>query len=267
MAYAREVEPDLLDITRMELELPRLAREFDGYLVLVMGDVHADGREASERLSEACRLANAERPDVIAITGDFATAGSSGNGSSKEDVRRLAKVLRTLKLRDRAVAVLGNHDHWTYPDLVRETIRESGIADVSNDFRSVRRGNSALYVSGVDDVMEGKDRIGSVLDRLPASGAALLLAHEPDFADESSATERFDLQISGHSHGGQINIPLLGPPVLPPLGRKYPAGVYKVNGMWLYTNRGLGMMSPRVRMNCRPEITVLTLRSVKGPSL
>jgi predicted MPP superfamily phosphohydrolase len=85
------------------------------------------------------------------------------------------------------------------------------------------------------------------------------LVHEPDFADVGAQTGRFDLQLSGHSHGGQINFPLLGPPLLPPCARKYPLGRYQVGEMNLYTNRGLGMVPPKVRINCRPEITVFTL--------
>lgn len=262
--YAREIEPDWVDIVRRQVEMPRLAPEFDGYRLLLISDIHADGPTAAERLSKACGLANAEKPDVVAVTGDFATWNSSGNGSSKEDVGRLVRILRALKPRDFSAAVLGNHDHWTDPSLIRQAVRESGMTDLSNGTRSVRRGKSALHVSGVDDVMVGMDRIDAVLDWLPETGSAVLLAHEPDFADRSAATGRFDLQVSGHSHGGQVDIPLLGPPILPPLGEKYPAGFYRVGGMGLYTNRGLGMLPPRIRVNCRPEITVLTLRSTKA---
>jgi predicted MPP superfamily phosphohydrolase len=88
----------------------------------------------------------------------------------------------------------------------------------------------------------------------------VLLAHEPDFADTSAATGRFALQISGHSHGGQVRLPFMRL-VLPQLGEKYPMGLYQVGGMYQYTNRGLGMVSPRVRFNCRPEITILTLQA------
>jgi predicted MPP superfamily phosphohydrolase len=88
----------------------------------------------------------------------------------------------------------------------------------------------------------------------------VLLVHESDFADESAATGRFDLQLSGHSHGGQAGLPLIRHLFLPRLSHRYPAGLYRVNGMFLYTNRGLGS-HPRLRFNCRPEITILTLCS------
>jgi uncharacterized protein len=88
-----------------------------------------------------------------------------------------------------------------------------------------------------------------------------LLAHEPDYADISAATGRFDLQISGHSHGGQVIIPFIGPLVVPAYGEKYPLGQYQVGNMIQYTNRGVGTINPAVRFNCRPEITIFTLRA------
>ena len=103
-----------------------------------------------------------------------------------------------------------------------------------------------------------------MLARLPRTGAALLLAHEPDFADITPPPGRFDLQLSGHSHGGQVVIPFLGPPTLPEIGEKYPSGRYQVGGMIQYTNRGVGMVRPHVRLNCRPEITLLTLHAAQG---
>jgi predicted MPP superfamily phosphohydrolase len=108
----------------------------------------------------------------------------------------------------------------------------------------------------------GNVQLNSVIEALPSDGAAILLAHEPDFADESARSGRFDLQVSGHSHGGQVAIPFFGPPVLPYLGRKYPAGLYKVGNMFQYTNRGVGMARLPFRFNCPPEITIFTLKSL-----
>ncbi|HYN87535.1 MAG TPA: hypothetical protein VER55_03345, partial [Ardenticatenaceae bacterium] len=100
-----------------------------------------------------------------------------------------------------------------------------------------------------------------VLAHLPPDGAAILLAHEPDFADISAATGRFDLQLSGHSHGGQVIVPFAGPLIGPRYGQNYPVGRYQVGSMIQYTNRGIGMVAPLVRFNCRPEVTVFTLES------
>jgi predicted MPP superfamily phosphohydrolase len=259
--YSRDVEPGWLDVTSAHVELPQLAREFDGYRVVQISDIHADGSTMPSHLNEALRLVNSQAPDLCAITGDFVTSETLSKGSPKVALQWLTGWLRELDPRDGVVAVLGNHDHWVDAALVRRALKESCVIDLSNDALLLRRGEASLHIAGVDDVLEQKNRLDLVMERMKKPGAAILLAHEPDFADESAATGCFDLQISGHSHGGQVKIPIFGPPILPPLGRDYPAGFYQVKGMLLYTNRGLGMLPPRVRLNCRPEITVLTLRA------
>ncbi len=255
LAYARTVEPGWIDITQLRLRLPRLSPAFHGYRLVQISDIHMDHWMTRERLAGVVRLVNDQRPDLVAITGDFVTHGYRRRAGNLEGP------LGSLRGRDGAVAVLGNHDHWSSPAFVRSVISDSGIVNVSNRVHTVQRGRDVLHVAGVDDHWVGQDRLDLVLDRLPPQGAAILLAHEPDFADIGAATGRFDLQISGHSHGGQVRLPLLGAPILPPYGRKYPLGLYTVAGMLLYTNRGVGMLRPHIRLNCRPEITVYTFEA------
>ena len=256
LLYSREVETRRVEVKPVTLTLPRLAPEFDGYRVVQIGDLHLDDWTKPERLTGIVEKVNGQRPDLVAITGDFASY------SAKElDTQRLVEALRLLSARDGCVAILGNHDYLTDVDLVRRCVREGGVTELVNGVRTLRRGDAALHVAGIDDVMEGRSRLDLVLQKLPESGAAILLAHEPDFADVSAATGRFDLQLSGHSHGGQIGVPLLRRLVLPPFSQRYTSGLHEVGGMLQYTNRGLGFVHLRARFLCRPEITVLTLRS------
>jgi hypothetical protein len=169
--------------------------------------------------------------------------------------------LRKLNPKDASVAVLGNHDHWMGAENVRQMLRESGVIELANDVYTLERNGASLYIAGVDDVMAFQDRLGDVLEKLPENGPAILLAHEPDFADISSKTGRFNLQISGHSHGGQIVLPGIGPVIRGPLFLRYPIGKYQVGDMIQYTNRGVGTHVFRLRINCPPEITVFTLSS------
>src|SRR5262249_31838590 len=143
----------------------------------------------------------------------------------------LIEVLRMLRARDGVVAVLGNHDHWSNPDVIRAVIQQSGMRHLDNGVFTLEREAALLHFAGVDDMWERQDRLDKVLAALPAQGAAVLLAHEPDYAEVSAATGRFDLQISGHSHGGQVILPVSGPLRLPPFGRKYPVGRYQVGTM------------------------------------
>ena len=256
--YARRVEPEDVEVVSISLALPRLDGRFDGYRIAQISDLHADNWMTPGRVSRLVDLINAEEPDLVLITGDFATY--SPLSSKIRHVPDLVAPLKRLHAPDGSFAVLGNHDHKTDARTVRCVLAASGVNELHNAVLTLRRGGESLYLCGVDDLKEGAPRLDLALERLSEEGAAVLLAHEPDFADESVAPGRFDLQLSGHSHGGQVGVPLLRYPFLPKLSRKYPSGLYRVGDMFLYTNRGLGA-HPRFRFNCRPEITVFTLRS------
>ena len=259
LAYISQVEPRWFDIERQTLILPRLAPAFAGYRLMHLSDIHMDPWMTAARFLDIVAMANGLAPDLIAITGDFVTAAAARYADA------LAAALRGLRARDGVLATLGNHDHWSDAAKVRESLAGGNVRELNNDLHVVRRGADALYLGGIDDHWEGKSRFDQVLNRLRSAqdgredGAAILLAHEPDFADSSAATGRFDLQLSGHSHGGQVNLPGIGPLILPPLAQKYPQGRYQVGGMIQYTSRGLGMVRPYVRLGCRPEITLFTL--------
>ena len=259
LLYAREVEPRWLEFVRLELTLPRLAAAFDGYRVVQIGDLHLDDWSRPARLERISTMVNAERPDLIAITGDFASYSAE-----RLDTERLVGTLGHLSAPDGVLAILGNHDYLTDVKLIRRCIREAGLTELINEVVTYTREGSELHVAGIDDVMEGRSRLDLVLQDLAASGAAVLLAHEPDFADVAAATGRFDLQLSGHSHGGQVRIPLLGRAVLPPFSQRYTRGLHRVGGMLLYANRGLGTVHARLRFGCRPEVTAITLRSAEA---
>ncbi len=266
--YSRYVEPYWVVVERVTLTLPRLAPPFDGYRIVHISDFHLDGWMTPERLERVVDLVNEQEPDLVAITGDFVAV-------SVDYISGLSEPLRRLRAADGVVAVLGNHDHMNDAGAVRRALSSAGVVDVSNGVYTLRRDGVALHVCGVDSVMEGYDRLEEVLEVLDDAepGCAVLLAHEPDFADKTATTGRFDLQLSGHSHGGQVRIPFLETPYVvpllsrlgysfvPPLIYEYPSGLYEVGEMYQYTNRGLGVIYARFRLNSRPEITVLTLRS------
>jgi len=258
--YSTLVEIEWIDIQHVNLTLPRLPKEFNGYRMVQISDIHFDDWMTPVKISKTVDMVNQLEPDMIAITGDFVSMNHEHNEKA------IIEEFGRLTPKDKIIAVLGNHDHWTDADLVRNILKESGIINVSNDIFALWRGSAPLYFCGVDDYWERKDRLDYILEILPNRGCAILLAHEPDYVDTSALTGRFDLQISGHSHGGQVIIPFIGPPMVPLYAEKYPVGLYRVKEMFLYTNRGIGMIPPRVRFNCRPEITVFTLKSPQVPN-
>jgi predicted MPP superfamily phosphohydrolase len=117
-----------------------------------------------------------------------------------------------------------------------------------------------LYFAGGDCAYVDRFQLQPLLTQLPPEHCAILLTHEPDVADQTAASGRFDLQLSGHSHGGQMILPFYGPVLRIRLARKYTIGLHRVEKMQLYTNRGLGTALIPLRINCKPEITVITLR-------
>lgn len=251
--YARQIEPNRIDINHYSIKLANLAPEFKGYRLVQFSDIHADGWMTRKHVAEIFNLVNSLNPDLIAITGDFVTYETTSH------MDWLAVELRKLKAQDGVFAVLGNHDHWSGADQVRKGLRDGGVIELKNTYNTLTRGEAVLHVAGIDSHYIGLDRIGTLVEKIPTTGTAILLAHEPDFADLAAATGRFELQLSGHSHGGQIHIPFLAKPFLPDHAKKYPRGMYQLDGMKLYTNRGLGMIHLPLRFNARPEITVFTL--------
>jgi predicted MPP superfamily phosphohydrolase len=194
------------------------------------------------------------------MTGDF-LIGRDAYVVTEQVITDLVAGLSRLAQAVPSFAVLGNHDYWTDAKVVRKALAASGVTDLTNTVFTLQRDHETLHLCGVDDPWEGDVRLEDVTARLNDDSAAILLAHEPDFADTSAATGKFDLQLSGHTHGGQVVLPFVGPPILPYMGRKYPSGLYKIGEMFQYTNRGVGMARLTLRINCPPEITLFVLES------
>lgn len=251
-------EPKGFVVETVHLRLKRLPRVFSGFRVAQISDLHMGGWMNADRLHHVGDLVLAQKPDILVITGDF-LKGRSFSESAKQGLHDLTKILSPLAASIPTFAVLGNHDYGINPEAIRGMLRACGITDLTNTASAMIRGEEKLYICGVDDIRHGDVRLEDVVARLEEGSPAILLAHEPDFADTSAATGKFDLQISGHTHGGQIVLPFYGPPVLPPLGRKYPSGLYKIANMYQYTNRGVGTDTVSARVNCPPEITIFVL--------
>ncbi|MAS36414.1 MAG: serine/threonine protein phosphatase [Anaerolineaceae bacterium] len=253
LAYAHLIEPKRLVVRHVAVRLPNLPPAFYGYRIVHVSDLHMGSWMTRPQLHRAVKWINILRPDLIAITGDFIDRIA---GEASED---LIEPLSQLQPRDATVAVMGNHDYYHGVNGVRRVLRATGMIDVSNRVHTVRRGEASLHLTGVDDVAQGHDCLDAVLDQLPDDGTAILLVHEPDFAHLSAPTGRFALQLSGHTHGGQVRLPIIGTPVLPSYGLHFVSGLNRAGDMQVYVNAGIGMIPPFVRFGVRPEITVLTL--------
>lgn len=249
--YVHKIEPNWLEVTQIDVRLPKLDRAFDGYRIVQITDLHAGDGIDRAQLQKVVAAVNAQTPDLIVITGDHVSR------LPRQHVE-LLDTLAKLHPRDRTLSVLGNHDVYNDPTPIRAAIQQAGIILLENTVYTIQRDRATLHIAGVGDVFAQQAQLDRVLAQLPPTGAAIMLAHEPDFADDTAATGRFGLQLSGHSHGGQIRIPFYKG-YLPEYARRYPLGRYQVGNMIQYTNRGIGMIKLYARFNCRPEISVFTL--------
>jgi predicted MPP superfamily phosphohydrolase len=243
------------EITELPLEIPGLDPAFEGYRLIQITDLHLGHWLSPERLDGVIQLVNQQKPDIVVMTGDYVSYVLKGI------TERMVAAFSELNPQEATLAVLGNHDHWMGPENIQAVFNASGVVELANDVYTVQRGNANLSVAGVDDVAVEAHNLDAVLEKLPRDGPAILLAHEPDYADISAQTGRFVLQLSGHSHGGQIVLPKIGALLRGPGFFKYPNGLYQVGKMLQYTNRGVGTHVFRMRYKCPPEITVIILKT------
>jgi uncharacterized protein len=254
-------EPHHPVVEHIEIRLSRLPEAFHGFRIAQITDIHFGPYMGRKGVERAVRIAQSLRPDLLVLTGDFVSHPfHRRNGpTGARYAEPCADVLASWKGVP-MVAILGNHDHWNGPEIVAGALADRGIRVLRNESLAMERGGNRLWISGVDDVYEKKADLPKTLAAVPASEATVLLAHEPDFADYAAGFP-LDLQLSGHSHGGQVRIPGIGPIILPALGQKYHTGLNRVGKLQVYTSRGLGVINPPVRLDCPPEVTLISLQS------
>ena len=245
-----------IDLVELDIELDSIGWNFNNFRILNLTDIHLGQWINPQYLEDLIDYVNTLNFDLVTLTGDYVSYVIDGYDESLE------QSFRKLKAEYGKFGVLGNHDHWMGQDKIREIFKNSGIVDLSNDVYTLEKNGDFLNICGVDSCTVCADNLDKVLAKMREDTPSILLAHEPDFAKESSKTKKFDLQISGHSHGGQLIIPKFETtPFRGPDSRRYPVGLYKVGNMIQYTSKGLGTNSFRIRINCKPEITIITLKT------
>jgi uncharacterized protein len=257
-------EPNRPRVVRKSFSLPRWPERMNGFTIALLSDFHYDPYFSAHPLRDAIPIVNDLHPDLIVLTGDFVSVPFTGDDAKGALASEpCAEFLRRMTAPHGLWAILGNHDVNTDGAYVTRALESQGIRVLINESAAIETNGERFWLAGVDDVIGGGADLAKTLNIVPSGEAVVLLAHEPDFADHAS---RFpiDLQLSGHSHGGQVRIPLLPPLYLPALAKKYVMGTYKVGHLLLYTNAGLGTVDIPVRLNCPPEITLIRLQSYSG---
>lgn len=257
------LEPNQPILKAIEVRLTRLPAAFDGFAIAQLSDFHYDEHSVAP-ISTAIEIVNRLRPDVVVLTGDFVTVPPFHRRfhTAQRALRAAepcARLLANLQPRLAMAAVLGNHDVDASAPRVTAILHSHGIPVLRNRSIPLEQRGSRIWLCGLDSLWQGAADLDLALQPVPREEMVVLLVHEPDFADQA-AHYPVDLQLSGHSHGGQIWLPGIGAPWLPPFARKYPRGMHRIGPLTLYTNMGLGTIRVPVRLNCPPEVTLFTLR-------
>jgi len=254
-ARASESSDDAVRVEAVTLGVPGLDPAHDGLRVAQLSDLHVGRRTPPGRIRAALDAANAFQPDLVVLTGDYLSHNQQGVGLLREALGGLAAP---------TVAVLGNHDHWVDAEGATAALEGLGYAVLRNQHTVLRLRGLPFTVVGVDDLVTRHAEPARALAGAPA-GSRLVLAHAPRTAELLRDAGLPLLVLSGHTHGGQVSIPILTPLLARLVAHEpYLRGYYRVGQVRLYVNRGVGNTVTTVRFNSAPEVTTATLRVVEG---
>ncbi len=254
-ALARERKQKLV-IERVEIQVPGLPAEMDGFRIAQLSDLHLEPFTTVEDIQQSVEVCNSLRADMVALTGDFVT-------HTARPAPQIAEVLSQLTAPYGVYASLGNHDFDSGAPEVIKALTERKIPVLRNEIRCIRTDKGTLILGGFDSMYVNRPDVRKTLQDWKQHQPLVLMMHEPDAADTIAAAGVKALQISGHTHGGQLVFRGKAPMSLrrAKFGKKYLAGHYEVGGLQMYVNRGIGCVGLPVRIGCPPEVTELTLRS------
>ena len=251
--YATLIEPRRVRVRRITLRLPRWPKRLDGLRVAVVSDLHAGGPHVNEdRIEQIVGRVNREHADLVALLGDYIDPEVALGSEVPAD--EVADRLADLRAPLGVFAVLGNHDWRHDGERVRRALREWGIEVLENDAVSVERDGEVLWIVGLADASTRRADTSTPFALVPEQAALIVLSHDPDVFPH--VPENAALTLAGHSHGGQVNVPVLREAIVP---AKYRGGAYEEDGRRMFVSRGVGESRLPVRFAAPPEIAVLKL--------
>ncbi len=252
------VEPDQLVLGTTEIAPPRWPRGLDGLRVVALSDVHAGAPYVDlKKLRQVVALANAQRPDLVVLLGDYVIHGVVGGRFIAPE--ETAWELKALRARLGVFAVLGNHDHWLGAARVERALVDAGLAVIDGKAVRVVGGGRELWLIGIPDIWAGWPDVPALVAKVPPGEPLLALTHNPDIFP--FLPQGIDLLLAGHTHGGQLSLPLLGAPVVPSsFGQRYARGHVVEEGRHLFVTSGIGTSILPLRLRVPPEVSLVVLR-------
>lgn len=259
--YSSLVSRHEISILTPTIRIRNLPPAFAGLRVVQISDFHLEEYTEPFFLEEVVNHVNRLAPDLVLLTGDYITRGTLTGLVESHAAHRCAEILSTIRCPQK-FCILGNHDVAVDAAMVTAALEARGLPVLRNRYETLSLGGDHLHIGGTADPVTDIPDLSTAVPAHPA-GPVLLMVHAPDFVDsvvEHPRAPLIDLMLSGHTHGGQIRLPLLGAVILPALGQKYVEGHFQFGSLQLYVNRGLGTVGVPARWNCAPEITLFTLQ-------
>lgn len=254
IAYrARFVYPFETRLTHVIMPLPRRHAHLDGVTIAFVSDTHIGPHFKTEHLRPTLEFLRKARPDILVLGGDYVSESPRFIDPSIATLEDMAATARI-----GTWAILGNHDVANTPERVIEALEKANITVLVNESAEVKTEKGSLWLVGIDDAVLGRPDLPKAFGNIPADAPTVALWHEPDRAERVVPYDPL-FMLSGHTHGGQIRLPGIAGAAAPVLGKRYQLGRYDVQGMPLYVSSGIGMYRPPVRLNCPPEVVMVTL--------
>jgi predicted MPP superfamily phosphohydrolase len=252
-SYPIFVERYMVLTNTYRISVPNLSKAFAGFRIVQLTDLHYGFLVSLELIRHVVKRANKLKPDIIVCTGDYVH-----EKNSTTQIDQLWPILSELNAPLGVYSVLGNHDHWADTARSDYWLKKTG-QDIRHKVIPIQREGQNLWIAGAGDLYEDHKDLDYILGQIPDTECRIVLAHNPDSAD-TIFSKRIDLMISGHTHGGQVSIPFVGPPVLPVKNKTYSSGLkISPRGGKVFISKGIGWTIIPVRFNCLPEIAVLEL--------
>lgn len=252
-SYPFFIERYLIFTNTYRIPVPNLPESFEGFRIVQLTDLHHGFLVPIRVIEHVVARANNIERDITVCTGDYV---HEDDGTSEID--RVWPVLGKLEAAGGVYSVLGNHDHWADTERSQYWLDRTG-QDLQHRAIPLDRGSDRIWLAGVGDFWEDVSSPDAVLQGIPEDECRIVLAHNPDTAD-LNYDARVDLMIAGHTHGGQVIVPFIGPPRLPVRNKNYSSGLkHSPRGTPVFISRGIGWAIIPVRFNCPPEIAVLEL--------
>lgn len=252
-AYASLIEPYHYWISETDIFIRDLPERFENFRITQLTDIHHSRILGIDQVRHVVELAQQTRPDMFVLTGDYTT-------SFRRFIEPCAEALAPLSAPEGVWAVLGNHDHYTDPELTMRALQRRHIAVLENAHTTVQRGPDSLQLSGIDDWTWNAADWTRAFSGLKPAVPTILLSHQPRVLDLDQ-TRNVALILSGHTHGGQVRLPGLGAPArFATKDLKYDRGLFQRGETQLYVSSGTGMIGLPLRLGVRPEIAVLRLK-------